>query len=96
MPEAIRFGDICKGHDCHVPRPNDEASSDVIINGLGAHRLGDHWKTHCCGSSCHDSVAAEGSPDVIVNGKPLCRVDDLTVCGSKMGNTHSPDVIVNG
>lgn len=96
MPEAIRYTDICKGHDCHVPRPNDEGSENVVINNLGAHRVGDHWETHCCGSSCHDSIAATGSPNVIVNGRSLCRVDDLTACGSVMGSTHSPDVIVNG
>lgn len=97
MPEAIRYGDKCKGHDDWGSRSNDEASSDVFINNLGAHRKGDHWVTHCNSvPECHDSVAAEGSPDVYVNGKPLCRVDDPVACGSKMGATHSPDVIING
>lgn len=96
MPAAIRKGDICKGHSCWVPRPNDEGSPNVFINGIPAHRVGDHWMTHCCGPACHDSIAATGSPDVFVNGKKLCRVDDLTACGSSMGDTHSPDVFVNG
>lgn len=96
MPEAIRFGDLCKGHGCYGSRPNNEASPDVVINGLGAHRVDDSWESHCCGPDCHSSVAAEGSPDVIVNGKPLCRVNDLTACGSPMGLTHSPDVVING
>lgn len=96
MPAAIRKGDICKGHDCHVPRPNDEGSMDVFINIIPAHRVDDHWETHCCGSSCHDSTAKTGSPNVIVNGKGLCRENDETYCGSIMGLTKSPDVIVNG
>lgn len=92
MPEAIRYGDLCTGHDSCGPRPNDEASPNVMINDLGAHRKGDHWTVHCD----HDSVAADGSPDVYVNGRPLCRVNDPVACGSLMGTTHSPDVIVNG
>ena len=56
MPAAIRFGDICKGHGDWSPRPNDEGSPDVIINGLGAHRIDDHWMTHCNSvPECHDS-----------------------------------------
>ncbi|WP_369354244.1 PAAR domain-containing protein [Lysinibacillus capsici] len=97
MPGAIRYGDFCKGHADWGSRPNDEASEDVIINGLGAHRKDDHWTTHCNGDpECHDSRAAEGSSNVFVNGQPLCREDDHTYCGSKMGATKSPDVIING
>jgi len=95
MPAAIRKGDICKGHGCFVPRPNDEGSHNVFINGIPAHRVGDHWMTHCCGAICHDSVAATGSRNVYINKKQLCRVDDLTECGSFMGKTHSPNVFVN-
>lgn len=97
MPEAIRKGDICKGHADWAPRPNDEGSPNVFINNKEAHRVGDHWITHCNSApECHDSVAATGSPNVIINGKPLCRVNDSVACGSLMGSTHSPDVIVNG
>lgn len=97
MPKAIRKGDLCKGHVDWPSRPNDEGSPNVFINQKEAHRVGDHWVTHCNPApECHDSVAATGSPDVIVNGKPLCRVNDMVACGSPMGATHSPDVIVNG
>lgn len=97
MPLAIRKGDLCKGHDDWPSRPNDEGSPNVFINGLAAHRVGDHWVTHCNPApECHDSVAATGSPNVFVNGKLLCRVGDLVACGSVMGATHSPNVIVNG
>ena len=97
MPLAIRKGDLCKGHEDWPPRPNDEGSPNVFINGKAAHRVGDHWITHCNPApECHDSDAATGSPNVFVNGKPLCRVNDSVACGSPMGSTHSPNVFVNG
>lgn len=42
MPGIVRLGDLCSGHDGYPSRPNDEASDNVFINGLGVHRLGDH------------------------------------------------------
>ena len=97
MPLAIRKGDICKGHADWPPRPNDEGSPDVFINGLAAHRIGDHWVTHCNPApECHDSIAATGSPNVFVNRKALCRENDLVACGSLMGSTKSLNVYVNG
>jgi uncharacterized Zn-binding protein involved in type VI secretion len=82
MPAATRLGDICTGHGCFPPRPNDEASDNVFINGIGAHRLDDHWVTHCCGPACHDGVAAEGSSTVFINNKAAVRIGDLLSCGS--------------
>jgi uncharacterized Zn-binding protein involved in type VI secretion len=82
MPGVVRLGDTCTGHGCFPPRANDEASSDVFVNGIGAHRVGDHWVVHCCGPSCHDSNMAQGSGTVFVNGKPLARIGDNVACGS--------------
>lgn len=82
MPAVARLGDLCSGHGCWPPRPNDEASSTVFVNGRGAHRQGDHWVTHCCFSSCHDSYLSGGSGTVFVEGKPLGRVGDAVACGS--------------
>ena len=96
MPNVVRFTDLCTGHSCFPTRPNDEASPNVIVNGLGAHRQGDHWITHCCSESCHDGRLASGSATVIVNGRQLCRVGDPVDCGSKAGSTYSPDVIAGG
>lgn len=96
MPSAVRLGDTCTGHEDFPPRVNDQASSDVFINGKGAHRAGDHWVTHCNSLPiCHDSTAGSGSPNVFVNGKALCRVGDSVACGSKMAD-GSPNVFVNG
>jgi uncharacterized Zn-binding protein involved in type VI secretion len=61
---------------------NDEASDNVFINGIGAHRVGDHWTTHCCTIICHDGVASEGSSKVFVNGKAAVRIGDMISCGS--------------
>jgi uncharacterized Zn-binding protein involved in type VI secretion len=93
MTGAVRLGDISTGHDGFHSRANDQASSDVIINGIGAHRVGDHWPTHC-NVSCHDGVEATGSNDVIVNGKPLARIGDKISCGDFTAQGSS-DVIIN-
>lgn len=79
---VVRLGDTCTGHDCYPSRANVSASENVFINGLGAHRVGDGWDTHCCGASCHDSNQASGSSTVFVNGKALARIGDSIACGS--------------
>ncbi|MDR3280933.1 MAG: PAAR domain-containing protein [Synergistaceae bacterium] len=87
---AARLGDICTGHGCWPPRPNDQASPNVFVNGRGWHRQGDHWETHCC-PPCHDSTLASGSPTVFVNGKEAGRVGDPVACGSLVAS-GSPNV----
>ena len=86
---ATRIGDVCTGHGCFPPRVNDQGSSNVFINGIGAHRQGDHWVTHCCGDSCHDSVASTSSGTVFINGKGAARVGDLIGCGSAIAQGSS-------
>jgi uncharacterized Zn-binding protein involved in type VI secretion len=44
---------------------------------------------------CHDGVASSGSPNVFVNGKPVCRIGDAISCGDTMA-TGSENVFVNG
>lgn len=83
MSGAVRLGDLCTGHGCYPPRPNVQASSNVIINAKGAHRVGDAWAPHGCGVCVpHSSTQASGSPTVIVNGKALARISDSVACGS--------------
>jgi uncharacterized Zn-binding protein involved in type VI secretion len=82
MPAVTRLGDKCTGHGCFPPRANDGASGDVFVNGIGVHRVGDHWVTHCCGPSCHDSTAARGSGTVFAHGKAVMRIGDSVACGS--------------
>jgi len=95
MPAAVRLGDLSTGHPPWPPRPNNGASTDVLINNLGAHRVGDTWAIHCAGSSCHVSTQLTGSPNVFVNGRALARVGDDIACGDKNAQ-GSPNVFVNG
>ena len=90
MAAVTRFGDTCSGHGCFPPRVNDEASTDTFVNGLGVHRVGDHWVTHCCTIICHDSVAEAGSATVFVNGKAVVRIGDAIADGS-VSAQGSPD-----
>lgn len=80
MPAIVRLGDISKGHGSWPPRPNDQASSNVFVNGIAVHRAGDHWAVHCA-PPCHDGVLASGSPNVFVNGKQVARAGDPISCG---------------
>lgn len=82
MPAVAKIGSTCTGHGGFPPRACDEGSADVFVNGVGVHRQGDHWTTHCRKSSCHDSTLASGSATVFVNGKPVGRVGDPIACGS--------------
>lgn len=84
MPSVTRLGDKCTGHGGFPPRANDSASGDVFVNNIAAHRVGDHWVTHCSGPVCHDSTAAAGSGTVFVNNKPLARIGDAIACGSSI------------
>jgi len=83
MPQIARLGDRCSGHGCFPSRPNDQASSNVLCNNKGIHRKTDHWTSHCC-VGCHDSVLAEGSNTVIINGLECGRIGDPVACGSSV------------
>lgn len=95
MPAAHRHRDVCTGHGCWGSRPNAEASADVFVNGLGWHRVGDGWESHCCGPACHGGSLAAGSPTVFVNGRAAGRIGDPVSCGSSCA-TGSPDVFADG
>ena len=95
MPAVHRHTDICTGHGCYPSRPNIQGSTDVFVNGLGAHRVTDAWAGHCCGPVCHGSIQAGGSGTVFVNGLPLARIGDPVACGSACA-TGSPNVFAGG
>ncbi len=82
MPAVHRLGDVCTGHGCFGSRPNNQASPNVFINGIPAHRQGDSWSSHCCGPPCHGSTLAAGSSTVFVNSLQLARIGDPVACGS--------------
>lgn len=82
------------GHSSWPSRVTSEGSSDVLINGLGAHRVSDSWPVHCNPTSeCHGGSTSQGSGTVFVNGLPLARIDDSIDCGDKIA-TGSSDVLV--
>lgn len=95
MPAVTRLGDLCTGHGCFGQRPNDEASPNVFVNGIGVHRVGDHWVSHCCGPVCHDSNMATGSSTVFINGKAAARIGDMVACGSASAQ-GSPNTFFGG
>ena len=82
MPAVCRLSDPCSGHGCFPSRPNVGASGNVFVNGLGAHRVGDPWDTHCCPPPCHSGSSASGSGTVFVNGMAVGRIGDPVDCGS--------------
>ena len=84
MAAVTRLGDNCTGHGCFPSRPSSEASPDVFVNGIAAHREGDGWASHCCGPACHGGALAAGSGSVYVNGKQLGRIGDPVDCGSSV------------
>ena len=85
MPAVARIADKCTGHGCYPPRPNDEGSGNVFINGKPVHRAGDYWLPHGCGDCTpHSSVLASGSSSVYVNGKQMGRIGDPVACGAKV------------
>ena len=95
MPSVARMGDSCTGHGCYPPRSNVAGSNNVLVNNLGAHRVGDAYSSHGCGICIpHGAVQAAGSSTVNVNGLPLARIGDSVSCGGAVA-TGSSNVIAN-
>jgi len=93
MAKAALLSDQCSGHSCWPSRPNITASSDVIINGRGAQRVGDQYVVHCCpDSGCHPGAVIQGSSTVFVNGRAVARIGDALDCGSIIMGPGSSNV----
>jgi uncharacterized Zn-binding protein involved in type VI secretion len=77
MKQAARLGDRTE-HDGYVA----EASSNVLINGIGAARLEDDHKCHrFFNLNAHiGGPIKTGSGSVLINGRPAARVTDKAVC----------------
>lgn len=96
MPNATRLGDMDTGHDACAPTALISASSNVIINGKGAGRVGDSYAAHgCVVHPLHSGTIASGSTTVFINGKPAGRIGDSVSCGGSVAE-GSGDVIVGG
>ena len=89
MGQAVaRLGDTSAGH-CFPGRGNISSSGNVFINGIGAHRVGDAWPTHTCGTSSHASTTSHRRSTVFVNGVALARVGDALDCGDVISQGSS-------
>ena len=98
MPAVVRIGDMSTGHPhCYPATPAVGGSSNVLINGKGAVRVGDAWQTHgaCPDHSPHSGTSSSGSSSVFCNGKALCRIGDSISCGDTMAE-GSPNVFAGG
>lgn len=92
MAAITRIGDSCTGHGDFPPRNSTSGSTSVFINGIGAHRHGDGWASHCnTDPVCHGGALSGGSSSVFVNGQRIGRVGDAVNCGSSVA-TGSPNV----
>lgn len=95
MPKAVRQGDTGKGHDRCPPTSATGGSSDVLINGKPAMRVGDAYAPHGCKDhAVHPRSQAAGSGTVFINGKALARVGDAIDCGGE-ATSGSDDVFVD-
>ena len=97
MPAAARKGDAGIPH-CG-PYVIATASSDVIINGRGAARVGDVATPHLrpAGRRCgvHAPPIIRGSASVIINGRQAALLGDaLSSC--TLVASGSSDVIIGG
>lgn len=96
MPQATRLGDNDTGHDACGPTALVSASSDVIINGKDAGRVGDSYAAHgCIVHPSHSGVIASGSGTVFINGKAAGRIGDPVSCGGSVAEGSS-NVIIGG
>ena len=83
MPSASRINDATSGHGCFPPQTVVAGSSDVLINGIPAARVGDAVTPHTCVVT-HPGTIAIGSSTVFINGVPAARIGDPIDCGSTL------------
>ena len=91
--QATRLGDTDTGHDACPGTVLMSASTNVIINGKGAGRVGDSYAPHGC--IVHPAHITSGSSTVLINGLQAARVGDPIDCGGSVAS-GSPDVIIGG
>lgn len=81
MAAVARIGDsVSTHHGCAAATTIATGSSDVLIDGIGAARVGDVTAVHAyTGRYCevpHTYTLSSGSGTVFINGKALLRVGD--------------------
>lgn len=76
---------ISTGHGDWPSRSTSQGSSNVFAEGLGVHRKGDEWITHCNSQKvCHTGSASGVSKTVFCNGRGVARVGDSISCGDRI------------
>lgn len=87
---------MSQGHGGWPARVTNQGSGNVFAEGLGVHRVGDSWETHCNPTGdCHSGSTSRGSSSVYCNGKPVARVGDSISCGDTIA-TGRATVFVGG
>ena len=79
MPPPARVGDMCSGHDTHIPHNIISGASTVMIDGVPAAFHGSKTSPHpntappydvCPGgtvdASAHSAVLVEGNPIALI------------------------------
>lgn len=81
---VTRLNDNSTADPCGAPpRGNSKASSDVIVNDLGAHCHTQNWTPHACPNSPpHVATTISGTSVVIINDLQCTRIGDPISCGS--------------
>ena len=96
MLYATRLGDTYTGHDACPGTVLVSASTDVIINGKGAGRVGDSYAPHgCIVHPAHTAHIASGSSTVLINGLHAARVGD-PIDAVKINRICDREVIIGG
>lgn len=96
MALVCRLTDIDTGHDECPPTAVTSASSNVIIEGEGAARVGDSLASHgCVIHVTHGRSIVTGDTTVIVNGRKLAKVGSAISCGGTMAS-HAATVDAGG
>ena len=94
---VTRLGDLSSGHEhCYTPSPLVTASPNVYINGIPCGREGDHYETHGGCETLHHAPDTDyliSQHNVLVNGKSIAAVGDLTDNGSTAAE-GSPNVFL--
>ena len=100
MPLLVKAGDLTQGHNGYPPiaAVAINAVGTVFAEGISIVCTGDAFGTHTLPSVppiTEAVVAGVGSPDVFINGVPIWRKGDPTLCGDT-GNSLVGTVYVNG
>jgi len=81
-----RITEICSGHKCWSPTIAISGSSNVFVENLPVHRVGDIYVPHCCGDDddrCHDVKTTTASPSVFTNDRATSHIGSNTDCDEK-------------